>query len=166
VLWILVEHDLVGKPESTFPDHALMPARPVRIGRSETGLGLFATKAIARGVPIVSYRGPRIPTAHAHERERRFGAKYMFELNRRWTIDGSPRWNLGRYANHSCRPNTEPVARSGRVKLVALRPILPGEEITFDYGEEYFALFFKNSGCRCADCRVKAARRRARVRRR
>ena len=59
----------------------------------------------------------------------------------------------------------EPVARNGRVKLVALRPIKPGEEITFDYGEEYFALFFKKSGCRCADCRAKAARRRARARR-
>ena len=143
-----------------------MPARYVRVGRSATGLGLFATKAIARGAPIVSYRGPRIPTLEAQERERRFGAKYMFELNRRWSIDGSPRWNLGRYANHSCRPNAEPVARKGRVKLVALRPILPGEEITFDYGEEYFALFFRKSGCRCADCRATAERRRARARRR
>ena len=143
-----------------------MPARPVRVGRSATGLGLFATKAIARGAPIVSYRGPRIPTREAHEREGRFGAKYMFELNRTWTIDGSPRWNLGRYANHSCRPNTEPVAHKGRVKLVALRLIKPGEEITFDYGAEYFALFFKKSGCRCAGCRAKAERRRARVRRR
>src|SRR5215469_10833354 len=115
----LVEHDLFGRPVSTFLDHTLMPARHVRVGRSATGLGLFATRAIARGAPIVSYRGPRIPTREAHERERRFGAKYMFELNRRWSIDGSPRWNLGRYANHSCQPNAEPVARKGRVKLVA-----------------------------------------------
>jgi SET domain-containing protein len=143
-----------------------MPARPVRVGRSATGLGLFATKAIERGAPIVSYHGPRIPTAEAHERERRFGAKYMFELNRTWTIDGSPRWNLGRYANHSCRPNAEPVTRKGRVVLVALRPIMPGEEITFDYGDEYFELFFKNSGCRCAACRGKAARRRRSAHRR
>jgi uncharacterized protein len=142
-----------------------MPARPVRVGRSATGLGLFATKAIAPGAPIVSYRGPRIPTAEAQERERRFGAKYMFELNRRWTIDGSPRWNHGRYANHSCRPNAEPVARKGRLTLRALRLILPGEEITFDYGDDYFALFFKKSGCRCGDWRAKAARRRARARR-
>jgi uncharacterized protein len=136
-----------------------MPARPVRIGRSATGLGLFATSAIARGAPIVSYRGPRIPTAEAHERERRFGAKYMFELNRTWTIDGSPRWNLGRYVNHSCRPNAEPVVKKGRVRLVALRAIAAGEEITFDYGDEYFALFFKKSGCRCAACRATASRR-------
>ena len=83
-----------------------------------------------------------------------------------WTIDGSPRWNLGRYANHSCRPNAEPVARKGRVMLVALRPIVPGEEITFDYGDEYFELFFKKSGCRCAACRGKPARRRSFARRR
>jgi len=143
-----------------------MPARPVRVGRSATGLGLFATKAIARRAPIVSYRGRRIPTAEAQKRERRFGAKYMFELNRKWTIDGSPRWNLGRYANHSCRPNAEPIARKGRVVLVALRPIRPGEEITFDYGDAYFELFFKKSGCLCADCRGKAARRRSFARRR
>jgi uncharacterized protein len=143
-----------------------MPARPVCIDRSATGLGLFATKAIACGAPTVSYRGPRIPTQEAQQCERRFGANYMFELDRRWTIDGSPRWNLGRYANHSWRPNAQPVARKGRLTLRALRPILPGEEITFDSGDEYFALFFKKSGCRCADCRARGARRRARARRR
>jgi SET domain-containing protein len=136
-----------------------MPARPVRVGRSATGLGLFATKAIARGAAIVAYRGRRIPTAEAHERERRSGAKYMFELNRTWTIDGSARWNLGRYVNHSCRPNAESIVSKGRMRFVALRTITAGEEITIDYGEEYLALFFKKSGCRCAACRAKASRR-------
>ena len=136
-----------------------MPARPVRVGRSATGLGLFATHTIERDAYIVTYRGRRIPTAVAHERERRFGAKYMFEVTSRWTIDGSPLWNLGRYANHSCRPNAEPLLRKGRIVLVATRRIRPGEEITFDYGKDYFDLFFKNGGCRCAACRAKAARR-------
>ena len=36
--------------------------------------------------------------------------------------------------------------------LRALRAIEPGEEITYDYGEEYFALFIKPNGCRCAKC--------------
>src|ERR1700733_13954685 len=134
-----------------------MPARPVRVGRSATGLGLFATKAIARRAPIVSYRGRRIPTAEAHERERRFGAKYMFELNRTWTIDGSARRNLRRYGNPNCRPNAGSVVSKGRMRFVALRPITAGEEITIDYGEEYLALFFKKSGCRCAACHAKAS---------
>ncbi len=143
-----------------------MPARPVRVGRSATGLGLFATKVIARGAAIVAYRGRRIPTAVAHERERRLGVKYMFEIDDRWTIDGSPRWNLGRYVNHSCRPNAESVVRKGRMRFVASRAIAAGEEITIDYGEEYLALFFKKSGCRCAACRAKTSRRRSGVSRR
>jgi hypothetical protein len=35
---------------------------------------------------------------------------------------------------------------------VALRAIAAGEEITLDYGEEYFELFIKPLGCRCAQC--------------
>jgi uncharacterized protein len=141
-----------------------MPARSFRIGRAAAGLGLFATKAIARGAYIVTYRGKRIPTAQAHERERRFGAKYMFELSRQWTIDGSSRYNLGRYVNHSCRPNAEAVLRKRRIVFVALSRIAPEEEITVDYGEEYFDLFFRDGKCRCAACAVKGARRRARHR--
>ncbi len=139
-----------------------MTARIVRIGRSATGLGLFAAKPIAKKAYIATYQGKRIPTAEAHRRERFSGAKYMFEVNLKWTIDGSSRRNLGRYVNHSCRPNAEPVLRAGQIVFVALRAIAPGDEITFDYGEEYFDIFIKPSGCRCAACaRRTQARKRA-----
>jgi uncharacterized protein len=65
-------------------------SRLFRIGRSATGLGLFATKAIKRAAYIATYRGRRISTEEAEKREQR-GAKYMFELNSHWVIDGSPR---------------------------------------------------------------------------
>jgi uncharacterized protein len=139
-----------------------MPSRSFRVGRSATGLGLFATTPIQRSAHIVTYRGRRIPTADAQARERRHGAKYMFEVNRRWTIDGSSRRNLGRYINHSCRPNAAAVLRKGRIVFIALRRIAPGEEITLDYGREYFDLFIKASSCRCAACAAKAAVRRRR----
>jgi SET domain-containing protein len=129
-----------------------MSARIVRVGRARTGLGLFAAKPIAKKAYIVTYRGKRIPTAEAHRRERRGAAKYMFEVNRRWTIDGSCRRNLGRYINHACRPNCEAVLRKGRIIVLALRAIAPGEEITLDYGKEYFDLFIAPVGCRCASC--------------
>jgi SET domain-containing protein len=137
-----------------------MPSRSFRVGRSATGLGLFATETIARNAYIVTYRGRRVPTADAHARERRSGAKYMFEISRRWTIDGSSRRNLARYINHSCQPNAEAILRNGQIVFVALRRLAPGEEITLDYGEEYFNLFIKNGGCRCAACNAKAAVRR------
>ena len=121
---------------------------------------MFATKPIKRAAYIATYRGRRISTEEAEQRERR-GAKYMFELNSRWTIDGSPRWNVARYMNHSCWPNAKPVLRKGRIVFVALRCIAPGEEITYDYGREYFDYFIRNGGCRCAGCRTRAAARRA-----
>ena len=133
-----------------------MTASSTRVGRSATGLGLFATKPIKRGCTIAPYRGRRISTAEAARREAR-GARYMFELNSRWTIDGSPRWNRARYINHSCRPNAEAVGRKGGIVIVASRCIEPGEEITYDYGREYIDYFFK-TGCRCPACRAKRSR--------
>jgi uncharacterized protein len=133
-----------------------MTASSTRVGRSATGLGLFATKAIKRGCTIATYRGRRISTAEAERREAR-GARYMFYLNRRWTIDGSPRWNRARYINHSCRPNAEAVGRNGGIVIVASRRIEPGEEITYDYGQEYLDYFFGND-CRCPACRAKKSR--------
>jgi uncharacterized protein len=130
------------------------------VGRSVTGFGLFATRLIKRGAYIATYRGPLITAAECEAREHR-GAKYMFELNRRWVIDGSPRWNLARYMNHSCWPNAKPVTRKGRIVFVSLRWIAPGEEITYNYGPDYFKYFLESGGCRCAACRVKAAVRRS-----
>jgi SET domain-containing protein len=138
-----------------------MPRPIARIGRAATGLGLFAAKPIRRKAYIVTYRGQWIATEEALRRERRRGSKYMFAVNNDWTIDGSSRRNLGRYINHSCDPNAVAVLRRGNIVFVALRAIAPGEEITLDYGEEYFDLFIAPSGCRCAACRPRAKRRAA-----
>jgi len=132
-----------------------MSTRSLRVGRSKTGLGLFATRPIEKKAYIATYRGRRISNDEALELERR-GSKYMFEINSRWTIDGSSRWNLARYANHSCRPNAEAVTRKGKIVLVARRRITPEEEITYHYGRDYFTFFFGKTGCRCAPCRAKA----------
>lgn len=121
-----------------------------------TGLGLFATKQIKRGAYIATYRGRRITTEESDRREAR-GAKYMFALNKRWVIDGSPRWNVARYINHSCRPNAKPIGRRGRIVIVALRRIEPDEEITYDYGREYLKSILADGGCRCAGLPQKEA---------
>jgi SET domain-containing protein len=154
-----------GRP---FPDYGAARLHPgydsmrykraFRVGRSATGLGLFATERIEKGAFIVEYRGRRIPNAEAARREAR-GAKYMYELNSRWTIDGSSRRNIARYANHSCRPNAESDIVKGKVILRAIKTIQPGAEITYHYGREYFVLIIKPKGCKCARC---SARRKAR----
>ena len=130
-----------------------------------TGLGLFATKPIKRGGYIATYRDRRITTEEADRREAH-GARYMFELNKRWVIDGSPRWNVARYINRSCRPNAKPVGRRGGIVIVAARRIEPDEEITYDHGRDYLKSFLAGGGCRCAACRIKKVLRRRRMRRR
>jgi SET domain-containing protein len=141
-----------------------MPTRPFRVGRSSTGLGLFAVRPIKCREYIVTYSGPWIANDEADRLESR-GARYLFAVNGEWTINGATRRNLGRYANHSCRPNAEAVRRRGKKKmvLVAQRAIAPGEEITFDYGKDYFELFL-NGRCRCVSCVKKRCRKRAKKR--
>jgi len=91
----------------------------------------------------------------------------MFEINSRWTIDGSRRWNKARYVNHSCRPNAEPIERRGPIIVyVARRRIKEGEEITVDYGKDYFEAFIGKSRCQCVKCRERRAERQAKYRRR
>jgi uncharacterized protein len=140
-----------------------MPPRSFRVGRALTGLGLFATKPIKRRATIATYRGRRMTPEEADRLEAR-GSRYMFQVNKRVTIDGSSRWNVARYINHSCRPNAEPIGRNGGIVIVALRRIEPGEEITYDYGKEYLEYFLEEGGCRCDACRRKRAARRRKQR--
>jgi hypothetical protein len=93
-----------------------MPRKPFRVGRSKTGLGLFAIAEIDKGALIAEYKGRRMSNAEADAMEAR-GSRYMFTINSRWTVDGSSRRNLARYANHSCRPNAESDVVKGRVIL-------------------------------------------------
>ena len=80
------------------------PHVPFASAARRTGLGLFATKPIKRRATIATYRGRRMNPEEADRLEAR-GSRYMFTVNKRVTIDGSPRWNVARYINHSCRPN-------------------------------------------------------------
>lgn len=116
--------------------------------RSRTGLGLFATRSFAKGERIIEYVGRTISSDEAYTSR----SKYLFEVSKRKTIDGKPRHNPAGYINHSCRPNCEPEIERGRVFIDAIRRIRPGEELSYDYGEEYVAEHIRPYGCRCPSC--------------
>ncbi len=128
--------------------------KPFRVGRSRTGLGLFATEPIRKRTIIVEYKGPRLTNEQAEKLEAR-DSRYLYEINSRWTIDGSSRKNIARYANHSCRPNAESHRLNGKVVLRAIRTINPGDEITYNYGRDYFLNVITPRGCKCVNCRKK-----------
>jgi uncharacterized protein len=142
----------------------VMPRKKVfRVARSRTGLGLFAIEPIRKGAFIVEYRGRKITTKEAERLEAR-GNRYLYEINNRWTIDGTNRKNLGRYANHSCRPNAESHTIGHKVIIRAIRNIKPGVEITYDYGDDYLANVITRRRCKCEKCRTKRAEARAKAR--
>ena len=137
-----------------------MSRRPFRVGRSRTGLGLFATKPIQKGQFLAYYRGPKITAAESEKREAR-GNRYLYEINSRWVIDGSPRYNIARYGNHSCRPNAETDVRGHKVLVRAIKNIEPGEEITYHYGKNYFDIYLRPIGCKCLKCIEKRRKERS-----
>jgi uncharacterized protein len=134
--------------KKTAPRKSYVPGDfELRVGRSKTGLGLFAESEIPKGACIIEYAGPEVPK----DKEESINSLYLFEVNARKTIDGSPRWNTARYINHSCRPNSEPNIHKGRVFIHALRRIKPGEELAYDYGKSYFNEYLKDV-CACPKC--------------
>jgi len=121
------------------------------IKKTRSGLGLITRKPIRRKNFIIEYFGPYITNDEA---DKRFD-RYLFEVNSYFTVDGKSRTNIARYINHSCRPNCEITIRDRRIFLYAKRAILAEEELTYDYGKDYFDEFIKPHGCRCEKCRFK-----------
>ena len=139
-------------------------AKPYRIGRSKTGLGLFATQPIKKGVKIVQYFGPLLDSKN--EKHDAIENKYLFQISKRWTVDGSIRKNIARYINHACKPNAESDVNAAKKKIIirSIKKIEPGEEINYDYGTEYFKEYLKPIGCKCDSCEKKRKKKRAEAR--
>jgi hypothetical protein len=140
---------------------AILSNKPYRVGRSRTGLGLFATKPIKKGAKIIRYFGPLLDCRK--KKDDAVENKYLFQLNGRWTIDGSVRKNIARYVNHACKPNAESDVNPRKRKVVirAIKKIEPGEEINYDYGTDYFKAYLKPIGCKCDACEKKRKKKRA-----
>lgn len=122
------------------------------VHRTRAGLGLFTNVPFKRGDFVIEYTGELITSEEADRR----GGKYLFEINSKWNLDGKERGNIARYINHSCRPNCETDVIGKRVKIYAKRAIRPGEELTYNYGKEYFEDFIKSQGCKCDACAASA----------
>lgn len=141
-----------------------LSSKPFRVGRSKTGLGLFATQPIKKGTKIIRYFGPLLDSKK--KKDDAVENKYLFQLNDRWTIDGSVRKNVARYINHSCKPNAESDVnpRKKRVIIRSIKKIEAGDEINYDYGTEYFKAYLKPIGCKCDACEKKRAKKKAEAR--
>ncbi len=128
-----------------------------RIGKSGIhSRGVFAARAIPRAARIIEYIGVRVTKSEStrrgnelYERAKKSGSGlvYLFELNKRFDLDGNVAWNPARLLNHGCQPNCESQIVRGRIWIVARRGIKEGDELTYDYG--YDIEHYKEHPCRC-----------------
>lgn len=120
----------------------------LKVKKSATGRGLFAMEEIPKNSCIIEYKGAPI----SKEEEEKMSGKYIFEVGRGMLINGNIKNNDAKYINHSCRPNCEAYGPRGKVYILSTKKIKIGEELTYDYGEEYFDEHIKPIGCRCVKC--------------
>ena len=127
------------------PDHHF---KHVKVMKGLADLGLFAQEPIKKGEMIIEYIGNILTKEEA---DKKTTNQYLFEINRNKTIDGSPKWNLARYCNHACEEaaNAESDVKGGRVIIKAIKNLKEGEEIVYDYGEEFALEHIAPYGCNC-----------------
>ena len=115
--------------------------------RSRSGRGLFTQDRIPKGSCVIEYIGR--PATEKQIKQNR--GKYLFWTSDTSMIDGNIPANTARFINHSCAPNCEIEIRRRRIFVFARRNIKPGEELSYDYGKEYFDIHLAGK-CRCAKC--------------
>ena len=74
---------------------------------------------------------------------------YIFELNKKYDIDGFFRYNKARYINHSCNPNCEVDIINDRIWISSIKNIRKGQELSYDYGYEFDKEDFRDHICKC-----------------
>ncbi|OWZ05977.1 Set domain-containing hypothetical protein [Phytophthora megakarya] len=140
------QHNLCGNRRWS----ATSPKLQVRDAGAK-GWGVFAQERISRWALVSEYVGEIIDEDEKCRREEAEANAYLMDYGDSKYIDASRVGNISRFINHSCSPNrqTEECAVSCvyRIGIFALRDIMEGEEIDFDYGSE-----LKFSMCQCSKC--------------
>ena len=114
--------------------------RRIQVRRSGVhGKGVFALQDLAEGETLINYTGELISWPEALRRHPHDPAQpnhtFYFHIEDGRVIDGNVGGNSSRWINHSCQPNCEAEeADGGRIFIKALRNIVAGEELFFDYG--------------------------------
>ena len=114
------------------------------------GRGLYANKNIKAGTRIIDYVGNIITKKQTEKSEKFDNSKpiYLFNLNKKYDLDGDVSWNTARLINHSCSNNCDYEGKSLSLWVVAIRDIKKGEELTCDYGFAYDS-DYKQFPCNC-----------------
>ena len=125
------------------------------------GQGVYCIDPIEKEQYFIEYVGNHVSKEESEKRAlKQFeeheksgaAAVYIFNLTKKWDLDGNVEWNQARLINHSCNPNSEAIQDGKRIFIQALSDIGVDEEITFDYGFDVDC--YEDHPCRCgsSDC--------------
>ena len=125
--------------------------------------GVFAKKEIPNNTKVIEYIGEIISKKEGDRRSaqrikkylnsKSDGSVYIFELNGKYDIDGSPKYNKARYINHSCDPNCEVEINKGKIWIKSIKKIKKNEELSYDYGYEFDKDDYTDHICKCGSKR-------------
>ena len=110
----------------------------VRIEVRESGVhghGVYAMESIPKSTRIIEYTGQRVSWEGAPNDEND-PHTFNFGLDNGEVINPEIGGNDARWINHSCDPNCEAAEEDDRIFIDAMRDILPGEELFYDYALE------------------------------
>ena len=123
------------------------------------GRGIVATKNIKKSTRIIQYVGEIVSKKEGDKRSgnrikkylksNRTGSVYIFELNKKYDIDGFFGYNKARYINHSCNPNCEVEISNDQIWISSIKNINTGEELSYDYGYTFDKDDYKDHECKC-----------------
>ncbi|XP_027018734.2 histone-lysine N-methyltransferase EHMT1a [Tachysurus fulvidraco] len=135
---------------------------------AKMGWGVRALQDIPEGAFICEFAGEIVSDGEANVRD---NDSYMFNLDNKvgevYCIDAQFYGNVSRFMNHLCEPNLFPVRvftkhqdlRFPRIALFSCKPIRAGDELGFDYGDQYWEIKRKFFSCQCSspNCRHSGA---------
>ena len=123
------------------------------------GYGIIASENIDKNTKIIQYIGDKVTKKEGDKRsairirkyinKKNEGSVYIFELNKKYDIDGSPLYNKARYINHSCRPNCEVDIIKNEIWVISIKNIKKGDELNYDYGYPFDKDDYSDHICKC-----------------
>jgi hypothetical protein len=130
----------------------LPTAKGLVIKKSQTGLGIFASKKYIPNETLFEVTGSRI-SGFEDEDIAETERNNLFRYSKEKYI--APKGRIGDYLNHSCKPNAYVKKIGKKLFIRAIEHILKGKEVTIDYSTITAADDSWTMRCRCgkASCR-------------
>ena len=111
-------------------DRYARTANMFSVGETHLGKAVFAARAFDEGQPLLEFTGRRFRAARVPSLMRGGSDRYVQVTPEHYM---GPSGRIDDLVNHSCDPNAGLRFTDDGVFLVAIRPIAPGEEVTWDY---------------------------------